>query len=570
MSQGAEKIKKCPACQREFAGGPAVCQFDGTLLISVIRDQFIGTKVADKYEVISEIGRGGMSIVYKARHELMDRTVAIKMLQAGLVNDQTSIKRFQQEAQAASCLTHPNVITVYDYGLVPSGQPYLVMDYLTGESLSEVVLRDGYVVPLRAVTIFIQACDALEHAHQKGVLHRDLKCGNIMLTDVEGQKDVVKVVDFGIAKLMPSSGKQQQNLTQTGEVFGSPIYMSPEQCMGEQLDARSDIYSMGCMLYESLTGQPPLMGDTIIDTMQMHVGTAAPPFAKMRPGLNIPQILEDVCLKALQKKPADRFVSMAAFRDALINAAMRIGTGNVEEDSPRFTPRSTRQGILEARPQPQQPQQTQQPYPSQPGQPAQNFSGASGPTSASSSKQNPLPNPFLSNPQAPNSGTFGVTQSGQSATGSSQSLFGEAPAGKPLPSPRVTGRNDSIVKKMADEAAESRPAKRINANYTVSDSDRANDIGAATSNNRAIRKQPKNQIADVEVKRPGKREVRSDIREKTEPRNSRDRNRSKKESEFAPEPAQPKLSKKGLIIIISLMLVGLILAGVFFFMSGGH
>ncbi|MDR3612115.1 MAG: serine/threonine-protein kinase [Candidatus Obscuribacterales bacterium] len=537
---GAEKLKRCPACQREFTGGLAVCQFDGTLLISVMKDQFIGTKVADKYEVISEIGRGGMSIVYKARHELMDRTVAIKMLQAGLVNDQTSIKRFQQEAQAASCLTHPNVITVYDYGLVPSGQPYLVMDYLSGESLSDIVLRDGFVAPLRAITIFVQACDALEHAHQKGVLHRDLKCGNIMLTEIEGQKDVVKVVDFGIAKLMPSSGKQQQNLTQTGEVFGSPIYMSPEQCMGEQLDARSDIYSMGCMLYETLTGQPPLMGDTIIDTMQMHVTTQPPPFVKMRPGLNIPQALEDVCMKALEKKPADRFVSMAAFRDALINAAMRIGgQTEAEDESPRFSPRNTRQGILEPRVPP--------------------------PNAAASAKHNALPNPFISNPQNAG-GTFGVT--GQNAGESAGSLFGDAPTTKPAPAARATGRNESIPKKIAED--DTRPAKRINANYTVNDSDRASELGAATSNQRALRKQGKNPIADVDVKKPGKREVRTDIREPKEPRNSRDKNRSKKENEFASVPSQSKVNKKGLIIIIAMIVIGVIIAAVFFFVGGNH
>jgi serine/threonine-protein kinase len=541
---GAEKLKKCPACQREFTGGLAVCQFDGTLLISVMKDQFIGTKVADKYEVISEIGRGGMSIVYKARHELMDRTVAIKMLQSGLVNDQTSIRRFQQEAQAASCLTHPNVITVYDYGLVPSGQPYLVMDCLSGESLSDVVLREGFVAPLRAITIFVQACDALEHAHQKGVLHRDLKCGNIMLTEIEGQKDVVKVVDFGIAKLMPSSGKQQQNLTQTGEVFGSPIYMSPEQCMGEQLDARSDIYSMGTVLYEALTGHPPLMGDTIIDTMQMHVATKPPPFAKMRPGLNIPPALEEVCLKALEKKPSDRFVSMAAFRDALINAAMRIGgQDETEDESPRFSPRNTRQGILEPRVPP--------------------------PNAAASAKHNALPNPFISNPQNAG-GTFGSTQSNPNANAneSAGSLFGDAPTNKHSPVPRATSRNESIPKKIA--APDAAPAKRINANYTVNDSDRASDLGTATSSQRALRKQAKNPIADVDVKKPGRREVRTDIREQKDPRNSRDRNRSRKENEVAPVPSQSKMSKKGLIIIVAMMVLGLIITAIFFFMGGNH
>jgi serine/threonine protein kinase len=324
QNRGQDKLKKCPACNREFVGTMVVCPQDSTLLIPVKKDALLGTKVAEKYEVLSEVGHGGMSIVYKARHELMDRIVAIKMLQAALVNDQTSIKRFQQEAQAASCLTHPNVIAVHDYGLAPSGQPYLVMDFLQGESLADVIKKDNHVEAVRAANIFIQACDALEHAHQKGVLHRDLKSGNIMLTEFEGHEDVVKVVDFGIAKLMPNSGKQIQNLTQTGEIFGSPIYMSPEQCLGQPLDSRSDIYSMGTMLYEALTGLPPLMGDTIIDTMQMHVSTKPQPFNVVRPDLRIPPELERICFRAVEKKQDDRFPSMAIFREALEKAQEKI------------------------------------------------------------------------------------------------------------------------------------------------------------------------------------------------------------------------------------------------------
>jgi serine/threonine-protein kinase len=276
----------------------------------------------------------------------MDRIVAIKMLQAALVNDQTSIKRFQQEAQAASCLTHPNVIAVHDYGLAPSGQPYLVMDFLKGESLADLIKKDNHVDPLRVAHIFIQACDALEHAHQKGVLHRDLKSGNIMLTEFEGHHDVVKVVDFGIAKLMPNSGKQIQNLTQTGEIFGSPIYMSPEQCLGQQLDARSDIYSMGTMLYEALTGMPPLMGDTIIDTMQMHVATKPQPFNAVRPDLRIPPELEKIFFRAVEKKQEDRFPSMAIFREALEKAQEKIvADAGMEPPRPRFGPRGTKQNL---------------------------------------------------------------------------------------------------------------------------------------------------------------------------------------------------------------------------------
>ncbi len=287
----------------------------------VTQDPHLGTVLQDKYRVISEIGRGGMSIVYKARHEMMDKQVAIKMLQQGLMGDQTSIKRFQQEAQAASCLAHQNVITIFDFGVSPTGQPYLVMDFLEGHSLADVIKAENHISQRRAAAIFIQACDALEHAHQKGVLHRDLKSSNIMLVDYDSNPDFVKVVDFGIAKLMPNSGKQQQNLTATGEIFGSPIYMSPEQCLGLTLDARSDIYSMGTMLYESLTGQPPLLGANIIDTMQMHVESVPARPSKIRSDLQISGPLELICVRSLEKKPENRFKSMGEFRDALLAIA---------------------------------------------------------------------------------------------------------------------------------------------------------------------------------------------------------------------------------------------------------
>jgi eukaryotic-like serine/threonine-protein kinase len=307
-----------------------VCSSDGTILTPVV-DSLVGNTIAGKYEILSEIGRGGMSIVYKSKHQLMDRIVAIKMLQSQLVSDQTSTKRFQQEAQAASLLKHPNVIGVHDYGIAEtSKQPYIVMDYLVGESLSDVIRRGDHVEQQKAIKIFLQACDALEHAHKKGVLHRDLKASNIMLVEEEGRRDIVKVVDFGIAKFMPASGKQPQNLTQTGEIFGSPIYMSPEQCLGESLDVRSDIYSMGVLMYEALTGIPPLMGDTIIDTMKMHVESKPLSFQQMRPDLKISKELEATIFKSLEKQPVNRFQSMQEFYDALELIAYSLGVGERE------------------------------------------------------------------------------------------------------------------------------------------------------------------------------------------------------------------------------------------------
>jgi serine/threonine protein kinase len=334
--------KRCPACKQEFEGVESICRYDGTILI-LVTENLVGTTLAGKYEVLSEIDRGGMSIVYKAKHQLMDRIVAIKVLQSQLVNDQTSKKRFQQEAQAASCLTHPNVIGIYDFGIAEStAQPYIVMDYLVGDSLAKIVKQDNHLEERRAVRVFLQACDALEHAHKKGVLHRDLKSSNIMLVEIEGKRDIVKVVDFGIAKFMPSSGKQPQNLTQTGEIFGSPIYMSPEQCVGQNLDSRSDIYSMGVLMYEALTGLPPLLGDTIVDTMQMHVSTKPSTFQEIRPDLRIPKELESVVLKALEKSPNARFQSMQEFYDALELVAYSMGitdrdTGWLRDTQGRIT-----------------------------------------------------------------------------------------------------------------------------------------------------------------------------------------------------------------------------------------
>jgi len=324
------KKKVCPVCKREFPATQAVCPTDKSMLMYVQKDELIGTVLNDRYRVLVEVGRGGMSIVYKGVHEMMDRTVAIKMLQSQHVTDQLSIKRFQQEAQAASHLQHPNIITVYDCGVVATGQPYIVMDFLEGDSLTDIIKSGNHLTYQRVVPIFIQACEALEHAHQKGVIHRDLKSSNIMLVEVEGKKDFVKVVDFGIAKLTNASGKVAQNLTQTGEIFGSPIYMSPEQCLGQNLDSRSDIYSMGAMMYEALSGLPPLMGDTIYATMKMHVSQMPESFSKARADLKIPEAVERIAFKALAKKPEQRFQTMQEFRDAL-DGAMRqqYETGSV-------------------------------------------------------------------------------------------------------------------------------------------------------------------------------------------------------------------------------------------------
>ncbi|HEY9869363.1 MAG TPA: serine/threonine-protein kinase, partial [Candidatus Obscuribacterales bacterium] len=280
-------------------------------------ESLVGTVLADKYEILAVLGRGGMSVVYKARHLLMKKAVAIKVLLPQLVLNPQSLKRFQQEAEAASCLSHPNVITVYDFGVSEHGLPYLVMDLLHGQSLAEALREKGALDVQRALDIFVPACSALGEAHRKGVIHRDLKPSNIMLVSTDSGTESVKIVDFGIAKVLPQEGEEFQKLTQTGEIFGSPFYMSPEQCMGLKLDARSDIYSFGCLMYETLTGKPPLVGAHTLDTMFKHMNETPQGLAGLKCEARVRERLEMVIFKALAKTPEQRYQSMKELEDDL-------------------------------------------------------------------------------------------------------------------------------------------------------------------------------------------------------------------------------------------------------------
>lgn len=313
-----ELTKSCPTCGSDFPGINDVCPIDGAKL--QLKDSLIGTTLAGRYKILSKIGRGGMSVVYKGQHLLMDRIVAIKMLHADLISDPVTISRFQQEAKAVSSLTHPNVILVFDFGLSSQGLPYLVMDYLQGESLSEIIKRKGHLPIKRCIEIFAQACDALSHAHHKGIIHRDIKPANIMLTTDEEQHEVVKVVDFGIAKMLPREGEEAIRLTQTGEIFGTPLYMSPEQIMGKPLDVRSDIYSLGCVIYESISGRPPCLGSNAVDTMNKHLVQEPPHFSDALPEEYIPEAIEAVVWKALAKDPDKRYQTMNEFKQDLLIA----------------------------------------------------------------------------------------------------------------------------------------------------------------------------------------------------------------------------------------------------------
>jgi serine/threonine protein kinase len=288
---------------------------------SAENDPLIGTLLEDRYRILSVVGRGGMGVVYSAKQEYMDRIVAVKMLQPQLVKDSTTVKRFEQEAKSASRLMHPNIITLHDYGFV--GEiPYLVMDFVQGASLSELLKSGGQLGVLKSINIFVQVCDALEHAHRNGIVHRDLKPGNIMLLQTAQQKDFVKVVDFGVAKILEVE-EEGQRLTSTGEIFGSPVYMSPEQCEGRQLDGRADLYSMGVVMFETLTGKLPLAGKNVIETITKHLNERPPAFNRVRPDLYFPDRLEACVMKALEKDPNLRQQSMLELKNELLAASPR-------------------------------------------------------------------------------------------------------------------------------------------------------------------------------------------------------------------------------------------------------
>jgi serine/threonine protein kinase len=282
-------------------------------------DPNIGTVLADRYKILEVVGKGGMGVVYKANHELMDRMVAVKMLMPELLSDDISVKRFQREAKAACRINHQNIIGMHDFGFTDDGQPYLVMDFLEGESLSDVLKREGQLSVNRMIHIMSQVCDALDHAHTEGVVHRDLKPGNIMLIKRGDDPDFVKVVDFGVAKICNYAGEESQRLTQTGEVFGSPVYMSPEQCRGDKLDARSDIYGMGIVIYEVLTGKLPLAGKNVVETITKHLNVMPPKMSELRTDLHFPERIEKAVFKALQKDPENRQSSMRELKEDLIS-----------------------------------------------------------------------------------------------------------------------------------------------------------------------------------------------------------------------------------------------------------
>lgn len=267
-----------------------------------------GEIVAERYKVIKVLGHGGMGAVYKVEQIFFRQLFALKTL-SGQDYPDVAIRRFQKEAQAAMKLNHPNLVRAHDFGILPSHHPFYIMDLVEGENLSEYTRRTGTLTIGEILNIFIPVCFALAYAHSEGIIHRDIKPGNIMLDKSAGANEpyVPKVVDFGIAKLTDSESGESVNLTRTGEIFGTPLYMSPEQCLGTKLDHRTDIYSLGCVMYEVLTGAPPFHGETALNLMMKHQSELPASLKEGSMGREFPDALEAIVAKTLEKDPDRRY-----------------------------------------------------------------------------------------------------------------------------------------------------------------------------------------------------------------------------------------------------------------------
>jgi serine/threonine protein kinase len=278
-------------------------------------DPLVGSVLAERYEIVRRIGEGGMGAVYEARHTVIGKRVAVKVLLEKFLEKPDLVARLLQEARLASSIGHENIVDVTDFGTTSDGRAFVVMEFLEGESLAQLVIRDAPLPVERSLRIARQVASALGAAHDKGIVHRDVKPENVYLVR-RGEADYVKVVDFGVSKAVHTreEGPEWQRLTRTGMVLGTPLYMSPEQARGgEDIDARADIWAVGVLLYECLTGEVPFRAHNYLGVISQVLTEEAAPPSRLRPELGIPVGVEAVVMHALEKDRTRRYQRMAEF-----------------------------------------------------------------------------------------------------------------------------------------------------------------------------------------------------------------------------------------------------------------
>jgi len=329
--------KTCPQCHETFSPELRFCPKDGSALrASEPSDDLVGQVIAERYHIMSKLGEGGMGRVYLAEHVRMGRRCAIKVMHSMLLYDPDSVSRFNREAANASGISHPNVAAIYDFG-ESDGLLYLAMELVQGESLSALLARGPAFTESRVIDIALQVVDALGAAHELGIVHRDLKPDNIMVSQSRDGRDVVKVVDFGIAK---ATKRGQQTVTRTGFIVGTPAYMSPEQILGDPVDGRSDLYSLGCILYEMLTGERAFLDADGEISLRQRLTQPPPQPRRVKHGLS--GHLNSLVTTALARDPEQRFQSATQVRDALIEAKNAVSAVSWRKRLPwRRSPKPT-------------------------------------------------------------------------------------------------------------------------------------------------------------------------------------------------------------------------------------
>lgn len=321
-------MKKCPKCGIEYPDAITLCPSDG-IALETSGDPLLGKVLAGKYRIEAKLSEGGMGAVYRGTHVLMDKTVAVKVLRPSLAADEKIVARFSREARAASKIAHPNALSVTDFGEAENGIVFLVMEFLDGRTLKDVIRDEGPMPLERVVDIMRQVADALKAAHDQGVVHRDLKSDNIMLLST-GVGEHAKVLDFGIAKINEPEGAPNSELTAPNLVIGTPQYMSPEQCsQSSEIDRRSDIYSLGVILYEMLVGHVPFTGESPTIVMLKHLQEPVPSVLDERD--DVPPAIGHVISRAMAKLPENRYQDITDVMDDLTVAAgipLRSGFGS--------------------------------------------------------------------------------------------------------------------------------------------------------------------------------------------------------------------------------------------------
>jgi eukaryotic-like serine/threonine-protein kinase len=346
MSTSTQALTSCAKCGVAFPLGARFCPSCGTRMdasqprvalplrqtIDSETDPLIGQVIADRYRIAAILGRGGMGVVYRVEHVHIGKIMAMKLLSGELAHDPQMLKRFQREAQAVSKLGHPNTVQIFDFGS-SDRLAYLVMEYLPGRDLATLIDEHGPLPFSRVAQIAAQIAASVGEAHQSGVIHRDIKPENVMILDSREQRDFVKVLDFGIAKLRDS---EEGLATQRGHLLGTPHYMAPEQIRAEAMDHRVDIYALGGLMYKAVTGDTPFVGENPMEVLGKQLNEAPIPVRKRAPTLDIPEEAERIIGKALAKDPNRRYQSMAALREDLQrylrSAGVASGTFDLEPD----------------------------------------------------------------------------------------------------------------------------------------------------------------------------------------------------------------------------------------------